>query len=187
LPSIISDKVESEYNPEGDGNCGFRSIAYALYGDGKRYDEIKNSMMVYLKAHKDWYLAHEVFMNEEIDKMNELLSMRGSVSSQHWFYSPDCCQLAADTFLNPIQFHSPDGAMLYLPFTSTSFFKTKPIILHLQAGHITLIKYKLRSQISHPRIYYIYERVCRSANISSRLPQYRSNIPSRSHQSRSKI
>jgi hypothetical protein len=51
------------------------------------------------------------FIDEDIKKMTELLRKRGSVSTQHWFYTPDCCQVAADIFLHPIHFHTSSSAI----------------------------------------------------------------------------
>jgi hypothetical protein len=173
-PSVRTDKIDSVYNPKGDGNCGFRSLAQALKGDEELYGDIKDQMLERLNAQKEWYLENGVFIDEDIKKMTELLPKRGLVSSQHWFYTPDCCQLAADTFLHPIHFHTSSGAMLYLPLTSLSYFKNNPIALHLQASHITLIKYRQRSQVPHPPIYPIYENVCKRSHITSRLIHYTS-------------
>ncbi|SAM05210.1 hypothetical protein [Absidia glauca] len=71
-----------------------------------------------------------VLIDEDIKKMTELPPKRGSVFTQHWFYTPDCCQLAADTFLHPIHFHTSSGAMLYPPLTSLSYYKNNPLALH---------------------------------------------------------
>jgi hypothetical protein len=51
-------------------------------------------------------------------KDDKLLPKRDSVFTQHWVYTPDCCQLAADTFLHPIHFHTSSGATLHLPLTN---------------------------------------------------------------------
>jgi hypothetical protein len=90
-----------------------------------------------LNAQKEWYLKN----GEDIEKMTELIPKRGSFFTQHCFYTPDCCQLAADTFLHPIHFHTSSGVMLYLSLTSLSYYKSNPIAFHLQASHIILIKY----------------------------------------------
>jgi hypothetical protein len=62
-----------------------------------------------------------VYRRRHKKKMTELLPKRGSVSTQHWFYTLDCCQLAADTFLHTIHFHNSSAAMLYVPLTSLSY------------------------------------------------------------------
>jgi hypothetical protein len=76
-----------------------------------------------LNAQKEWYLKNEVFIDEDIKKITELLPKHGSVSTQHWFYTPDCSQLAADTFIYPIHFHTSSGAILYLPLTRLPYWK----------------------------------------------------------------
>jgi hypothetical protein len=94
-------------------------------------------------------------------KKAELLPKRGSVFTQHWFNTLDCCQLAADTFLHPIHFHTSSGAMICLPLISLSYYKNNPIALHLQASHITMNEYRQRSHVPHPPIYPICENVCK--------------------------
>jgi hypothetical protein len=71
-----------------------------------------------LNAQKEWYLKNGVFIDEDMKKMTEQFPKRRSVFTQRWFYTPDCCQLAADIFLHPIHFHTSSSAMLYLPLTS---------------------------------------------------------------------
>jgi hypothetical protein len=51
--------------------------------------------------------------------------------------------------------------MLYLPLTGLSYYKNYPIALHLQASHITLIKYRQRAHVPHPPIYPIYNYACK--------------------------
>jgi hypothetical protein len=131
-------------------------------------------MLERLADHEDWYLANAVYLEEDIKKTKVLLAKTGPVDSEHWFYTPDCCQLAADTYSRPIPFHSPLGAMLYLPFTNNSFSSIIPIVLHLKSAHITLVKYRARSRITHPPIYPIYANVCQRANIQCRSHQFTS-------------
>jgi hypothetical protein len=97
-----------------------------------------------------------VFIDYNIKKRTKLLAKRGLVFTQHWFYTPDCCQLAAGTFLHPIHFHTASG----LPLTSLSYYKNNSIALHLQARLIILIKYRQRSHVLHPPIYSICENAC---------------------------
>jgi hypothetical protein len=60
-----------------------------------------------------------------------MLPKRGYIFTWHWFYTPGCCQLAAETFLHPIHFHTSSGAMLCLPLASLSYYKINPIALQL--------------------------------------------------------
>jgi hypothetical protein len=64
-------------------------------------------MLAELNAQKEWYLKKKVFIVEDIKKMTELLPKRGLVFTQHWFYTSDCCQLAAKTLTVPIITHGP--------------------------------------------------------------------------------
>jgi hypothetical protein len=98
-------------------------------------------------------------LDEDIKKTTELLLKRGSVFTRYGFYAAVCCQLAADTFLHPIHFHTSSGAMLYLPLTSLFYYKNNPIALQLQASHITMIKYRKRFRVPHPPIHVLYENV----------------------------
>jgi hypothetical protein len=128
----------------------------------KKKSEFQIALWAELTAQKEWCLKKGVFIDEDIKNMTEMLPKHGSVFTEHWFYTPDCCQLAADTFLHPIHIHTFSGAMLLcLPLASVSYYKNNPIASHLQASHIILIKYRQRSHILHPPIYLIYENVCK--------------------------
>ncbi|SAL98708.1 hypothetical protein [Absidia glauca] len=97
------------------------SVAFSgPYGQApkKRKSEFQTGLWAELNAPKEWYLKNGVFIDEDIKKMTELLPRRGSVFTQLWSYTPDCCKLEADTFLQPIHFHTSSGAMLYFPLTS---------------------------------------------------------------------
>jgi hypothetical protein len=85
---------------------------------------------------KRWYLKNGVFIDEDINKMTELLPKRVQFLLNVGFIHP--------AFVNWQQTHSCIdplshflGAMLYLPLTSLSYCKNNPIALHLQAIQIT--------------------------------------------------
>ena len=42
IPHLEVDEV---YNPIGDGNCGFRALAVELFGDERKYLDIKDAML----------------------------------------------------------------------------------------------------------------------------------------------
>ncbi|CAG8806324.1 19924_t:CDS:2, partial [Dentiscutata erythropus] len=57
------------HDPKSDGNCGFRSLAIAIFGD-----------------------------EEQVLSYTDL----GIVLQKYWFYSPECTQLASNTFNVPV-------------------------------------------------------------------------------------
>lgn len=165
--------IESEYNPEADGNCGFRALAHLILGDEQRFGDIKQQMLDRLLGNKDWYIKNDVYRGDDVTRMVEILEMREkNVASRYWFYTPDCCQLAADTFITPLHFHSTHGAQLYLPMTNTTYASYKPITLHFTGSHITLLVYRRGARLTHPLIYYAYQNVCEKANINSQLHHF---------------
>lgn len=177
LPSVETHWMQSQYDPVGDGNCGFRALGYALINKDEKYDylTIKKQMLAHLDGRTDWYLSNDVYIDDDIKKMKDILNATGRVGSDLWFSSPDCCQLAADTYLTPICFHSFEGATLFIPMTNTRFATFKPIQLHLQASHISLLTFRPRIRLTHPPIYYIYNNVCDKAGILPKHSQFPPN------------
>jgi hypothetical protein len=148
-----------------NGKCHYSwrgsSRGRSIWADPKKSGNFKIGLWAKLNAQKEWYLENGVLIDEDIKKMAELLPKRGSVSTQHSFYTSDCCQPAADPFLRPIHFHTSSDAILDRPLTSLSYYKNNPIALRLQASYTTLIEYRQRSHVPHPPIYPIYENVCK--------------------------
>lgn len=108
----------------------------------------------YLIAHGDWLVQHGVYLQDDIDELKRILVLRGPVGKDDWFYFPDCCQLAADTFLTPISFHSATVSVLFLPITNVTYASTKPIVLHLLSDHFKRIVYKRGARnITYPPVY----------------------------------
>jgi hypothetical protein len=173
---VNTNWIESEYNPKADGNCGFRALAHFIFGDQERFGDIKKQMLDQLLGNKDWYIQNGVYEEKDVSRMIKILEMRKeNVSTEYWFYTPDCCQLAADTYITPLHFHSIHGAQLYLPMTNTTYTSYKPIPLHLAASHITLLVYRRGVRLTHPPIYYAYENVCQKGNINSQLHHFVKN------------
>ncbi|KAI8329952.1 hypothetical protein BC941DRAFT_518417 [Chlamydoabsidia padenii] len=59
------------------------------------------------------------------------------IDAQYWFDTIDCAQLAADTFLMPIEIHTNHGPCLYspLPFNHTTYQSCESLILKLSPSH----------------------------------------------------
>jgi hypothetical protein len=71
-PSVLTDKIDSVYDPVGDGNCGFRSLSQELKGDENLYGDIKAEMLERLVAHEEWYIANGVYLEDDVKKMKVL-------------------------------------------------------------------------------------------------------------------
>ncbi|CAG8467017.1 10809_t:CDS:2, partial [Cetraspora pellucida] len=80
---IPVDDVDQIYNPKSDRNCGFRALAC-------------------MEVYQNW-------LGYNVDLLKQILESQAlSCSSSLWFLSPDCAQLAADTFSVPIAIFDED-------------------------------------------------------------------------------
>lgn len=128
---IPKNAVESVYNPAGDGNCGFRALAWATYGNEHLYEDIKTRMAVQFLNNK-----HTIYRKDDAPKIEAILA-RGS---EKWFMAPECVQIAADTFRRPIAFYG-STTYLYIPscIPPAEAASTHPIILQLRNAHFILV------------------------------------------------
>ncbi|CAG8817147.1 21648_t:CDS:2, partial [Gigaspora margarita] len=129
-----------------DGNCGFRSLAAAI-----RENE------------ENWILVK--------------LAMRASpCSPSYWFLSPNCAQLAANTFSVPITiFDELNGqSMLFFPLDAPLRHRKNLIILHLINGnHIVYIDMKNYAKVSWPMVNSQHIPICRRYGLSNNSPDIR--------------
>ncbi|CAG8747503.1 8934_t:CDS:2, partial [Cetraspora pellucida] len=93
---IPVDNIDQIYDPKSDGNCGFRSLAFAIRGNEKNWILVKlamNSQLTKcLEVYKSW-------LGYNTDLLSQILEYRTSpCPPSFWFLFPDCAQLAADTF-----------------------------------------------------------------------------------------
>ncbi|KAI8140590.1 hypothetical protein BJV82DRAFT_211312 [Fennellomyces sp. T-0311] len=170
---LPTNKVTNVFSPVGDGHCGFRCLAHVLKPSGQSaFGDIKDEMMEYLVSKQDWYLESGVFIMDDIRRLRNILNAKGNCVDDPglWFSSPDCTQLASDTFRIPIEVYTPLGNTLFLPFTNTRYAKYKPIVLQLHSSHFYGVTVK--GKYSHPRIYCIYESICRNFNINNQSHQF---------------
>jgi hypothetical protein len=156
------------FNPQPDGNCGFRCLARALKNDESKYSDIKTTMLHHLRTEKNSYIM-STFLNEaQFERLERLLEYSGRCVDDPtlWFVDPDCSQLAADTFRTPIEFHSTTSSTLYLPLTkSTRYTNNRPIALNLYRDHIYLVKMKPRVNYGYPTINNMHSSMCTALNI----------------------
>ncbi|KAI8327581.1 hypothetical protein BC941DRAFT_319910, partial [Chlamydoabsidia padenii] len=102
-------------DPKKDGNCGFRCLALSMYGDEDEYGRVKEEMLTQLVEKQSTYLTCKWITEDELAKMNRVLVHRGPCGVALWFEDPVMSQLAADTFIQPVEYHGPQGSTLYLP------------------------------------------------------------------------
>ncbi|KAG2215582.1 hypothetical protein INT45_006814 [Circinella minor] len=120
--------VETVHNPAADGNCGFRALAFELFGSEDRYVDVKDTMLLhYLK----------------------------NIDDNQWFCAPECTQIAADVFQTPVALFNGFQSNMYIPLRVNPLDakRTHPIVLQLKNNHIILIKIKPGSHIQWPILY----------------------------------
>jgi hypothetical protein len=124
-------------NVLGDGQCGFRCLAAAVYGSEEDWKVVKSTMFLQLATYMEFY--DELF-GQDNRLMSVLQHLESPCSENLWFYTPDCAQLAADTFQRTIaifDLERPDYSLLYIPIM-TACKDLLPIGLCLRANHFQL-------------------------------------------------
>ncbi|CAG8837895.1 39115_t:CDS:2 [Gigaspora margarita] len=88
------------HDPKDDGNCGFRSLAIAIFRNEECWRKIKAKMKSHFDEQNDLYKK----LGYDVNRLDEVLSYMESGNALHkyWFYSPECAQLASDTFSVPV-------------------------------------------------------------------------------------
>lgn len=143
IPHLEVDEV---YNPIGDGNCGFRALAVELFGDERKYLDIKDAMLRH-------YLTNigGIYKSYDQHRIKGILNPH----SNEWFCVPECAQIASDTFKAPIAFYGFESNTFFpLQLTPFESKRTHPIALHLHHAHIILVKIKHDACIQWPELYY---------------------------------
>ncbi|CAG8658156.1 12681_t:CDS:2, partial [Cetraspora pellucida] len=97
---IPINDIDQIYNPLSDGNCGFCTLAMAISRNKENWDLIKlvmnNQLNKRIEVYKDW-------LGYNTDLLKQILESRAlPCESSLWFLSPDCAQLAANTFQFPL-------------------------------------------------------------------------------------
>lgn len=136
-------------NAGNNGDCGFRALAQQLTGNEDDYGNIKSAMLNhYLKWKEDYITAYPTMMNHD-----DLLHI---LTTDHaWFSTPECSQVAANTFGRPIAVY-PSRAMqgldeMFFPMIHFDYPKNIPLPLVLQNhcnSHSVTVQLK-RSKTPH--------------------------------------
>ncbi|KAI8330215.1 hypothetical protein BC941DRAFT_186207 [Chlamydoabsidia padenii] len=163
-------KVSNVYNTKSDGKCGFRCVAMAVFGDEKKYMDVKTKMLEKLREIKGDY-EKSTWINKEdsFGKLEALLMNIGNClhNRDFWFTDPVCSQLAADTFETPIKFHGPNHSTLYLPLTNHKYKSYRPIALNLHADHIYLVTMKKGTNYGYAPINMMHNSICEKLDLNN--------------------
>ncbi|KAI8326694.1 hypothetical protein EDC96DRAFT_494863 [Choanephora cucurbitarum] len=128
--SIDKLDVVETHDPKGDGFCGFRSAAHAIYGDEDKFIQVKEAMLNVLgkkfnddMTYADFYSSSLGMIMKDvkmtiicgIDQQNNSSELRGEPSHtkakvaqpRFWFDSLDCMQILADAYGRPVCYYPP--------------------------------------------------------------------------------
>ncbi|RUP44267.1 hypothetical protein BC936DRAFT_149698 [Jimgerdemannia flammicorona] len=148
------------YNVISDGNCSFRSLAVVVYDNEEKWQQIKHEMKVELDKHDEFYRN---WLGYDIGKINKILMW--IKTSYHlpdrWFCSPECAQLAADTYKAHVVVFSTNAvdSLVFLPFDNKS---EKTIVLQqVRGNHFVFIKFPSNIHFNLPPLNPQHRPICR--------------------------
>ncbi|OAD72852.1 hypothetical protein PHYBLDRAFT_65221 [Phycomyces blakesleeanus NRRL 1555(-)] len=159
----IVDDVKGGFSPTADGWCGFRILAHLIYKDQNKFPLVKRDMLAALPKYKTLYtntfgtdtrqLEKIIQHGSQLDYSNTSNTNTNSNTNfipvcsdaSMWFNTPDCAQLAADTYTRPVCVYSDNRntpSTTFLPFALPNN-KTKqrqPLIFnHVNSNHWTTV------------------------------------------------
>ncbi|OAD67540.1 hypothetical protein PHYBLDRAFT_174229 [Phycomyces blakesleeanus NRRL 1555(-)] len=159
----IIDDVKGGFSPTADGWCGFRVLAHLIYKDQNKFPLVKRDMLAALPKYKTLYantFGTDTSQLEKIIQHGSQLDYSNTSNTNTntntnfipvcsdasmWFNTPDCAQLAADTYTRPVCVcsDSPNTpSTTFLPFALPNN-KTKqrqPLIFnHVNSNHWTTV------------------------------------------------
>ncbi|RUP50115.1 hypothetical protein BC936DRAFT_140277 [Jimgerdemannia flammicorona] len=159
--------IQQIKNVKSDGNCGFRSLAVAIYTDEMKWGEIRKKMLAEVTRNSTLYSEWLGYDIQALQK--QLQYIKSPCPLDGWFLTPDCAQVAADLFKATIVMYNAGEHWSYLPLQNIITYPT-PIVLHFVDGdHIILLKLDVDSSLKLPRINHQHRPVCVHHNLQSGL------------------
>lgn len=147
----IRNGVIAIKNPRSDGNCGFRCVAMAVFGDEERWGTVRKSMLHELTKNLCAYKNLGIDTNDLSTCLNDVSS---PCKPSSWFSMPDCGIVAAGAFRRPVAIYGSEDSIssFYLPYT-TPYSALKPIIMHWHgSAHFVSLSINNRADITYPPI-----------------------------------
>ncbi|OAD65800.1 hypothetical protein PHYBLDRAFT_175762 [Phycomyces blakesleeanus NRRL 1555(-)] len=155
----IVDDVKGGFSPTADGWCGFRVLAHLIYKDQNKFSLVKRDMLAALPKYKTLYtntfgtdtsqLEKIIQHGSQLDYSNTRNTNTNFIPvcshASMLFNTPDCAQLAVDTYTQPVCVYSDNlntPSTTFLPFALPNN-KTKqrqPLIFnHVNSNHWTTV------------------------------------------------
>lgn len=185
-PQIKENQYLDHFNPIGDGNCGYRALAYALYKDQEKWLDVKAKMLDHLTVHENFFASlfgSEPFVDSngkswlsEYDRLKSQLinHAQDGVGTENWFMFPECPQLAADAFSVGISCFNPNGYQncTFIPYHAQPT-TLHPIALQLHQSHYYILNIKPKMRPTWPPAYTCHSVLCRKKNVEDYSGHYR--------------
>ncbi|OAD67657.1 hypothetical protein PHYBLDRAFT_173982 [Phycomyces blakesleeanus NRRL 1555(-)] len=171
LPAQIDQATISlMFNPKSDGWCGFCVFAHLKEGGEDQFPLVKKKTLATIATHSKLY-KHNFGMY--VAKVTEVIAFGSDIDpalgenipscpSSMWFSAPDCAQIIADIYNEPVCVYSDNRRVLpvtFLPLHDRTPLKRKllPMVLHHVHGcHWTKIKVKPHVHRSWPEVNALY-------------------------------
>ncbi|OAD65503.1 hypothetical protein PHYBLDRAFT_153402 [Phycomyces blakesleeanus NRRL 1555(-)] len=180
LPAQIDQAAISlTFNLKSDGWCGFRVFAHLKEGGEDQFPLVKKKMLATMATHGKLY-EHNFGM--DVAKVTEVIAFGSKIDpalgenisscpSSMWFSAPDCAQIIADTYNEPVCVYSDDQSVLpvtFLPLHDWKPLKRKPLLMvlhHVHGCHWTTIKVKPHVHRSWSEVNVLYFDAIRRGSI----------------------
>ena len=116
FPPYIIPFIDSVTNVIDDGNCGFRAVALAIYGDQEQWKNVRTDLITDLQRRTDLY--NQIFHgNTTVDELIERIDYFDSdpAPRRKWMSVPDCGHVIATYYNVVFMTFGPHGGNTCLP------------------------------------------------------------------------
>ncbi|KAI7938421.1 hypothetical protein MJO28_015341 [Puccinia striiformis f. sp. tritici] len=117
IPIVFRKYICGIFNPEGDGNCGFRCIAKALGYDDDGWMQVREEMWKEAEAHRPHYsklLGGEPSLEKILEGLG-VSELTKKITLAKWLNKMDHGPMIANTYGRPVVFLSIETCGTFLP------------------------------------------------------------------------
>jgi hypothetical protein len=127
---------------DGDGHCGFHSVAKAVYNDAGQHMQVRKKMMDALDIYKDTYMIED--QPYSVSEIQRILPAPDKVVGREYYFNlPECAQLASEVYQRPLVVLEEKHNFLFVPLLTPPWSdecEHNPIVLkHLGMHYNALI------------------------------------------------